>query len=336
MVTIAPFLPIGNLLKKSIPAYVGTVCIGPGGDNAETNTIGLSTLLAAKHEADLPKVLADDIALVPYSSGTSGLPKGVLLTHKNCVANLQQLTHPDVNRQLHPNIMGGYETVLTIPPFFHIYGLNGALNLCLKDGHHVVSIPKFTPEDYFKALINYKPEVLFVVPSLLLFLATHPNVKKEWLQSIKQVIVGAAAATKQIQENFRRKCDKDIIILHGYGMTESSPVTLLSPLFSLAGKEASVGNLLPNTEARIVDLGDGKILGPDQPGEIQFKGPQVMVGYLNNVEATKEAITEDGWLRTGDVAYFDKDKYFYIVDRTKELIKVKGNQVNFVILFFFC
>jgi 4-coumarate--CoA ligase len=218
--------------------------------------------------------------------------------------------------------------VLSVPPFFHIYGFNGVLNYCIHMGSPLVVIPKFTPEAYIKCLVKYRPRGLYLVPSLLLFLATHPSVTKDHLASIVHITVGAAPASVQVIEKFKAKAESDVFIAQGYGMTESSPVTLYSPLVAPNTKVASTGQLYPSTEARIVSLTDGTNLGAMQNGELFLRGPQVMKGYLNNEQATIETLDADGWLHTGDIAYYDSENYFYIVDRTKELIKVKGNQVS--------
>uniref|UniRef100_A0A182U4H2 AMP-dependent synthetase/ligase domain-containing protein n=1 Tax=Anopheles melas TaxID=34690 RepID=A0A182U4H2_9DIPT len=184
----------------------------------------------------------------------------------------------------------------------------------------------FIPEDYIQCLAEFRPQFLFVVPSLLLFLATHPKVTPDLLSSVDSVLVGAAPASLQLQEKFKNKVGRDIDIAQGYGMTESSPVTLCTPHRYDLSKVGTCGQLYPNTEAKIVSLSDGSNLGPHQTGELYLRGPQIMKGYLNNETATRETLVEDGYLRTGDVAYYDKEGFFFIVDRTKELIKVKGNQ----------
>ncbi|CAH2090448.1 unnamed protein product [Euphydryas editha] len=281
------------------------------------------------HEADLPTVDCEDVCLIPYSSGTTGLPKGVMLTHRNLVSNLKQVQAPKMMK--YEGEKGKGDVVLTVPPFFHIYGFNAILNYNLLLGYHIVSIPKFTPEDYIKCLVKYQPTTLFVVPSLLAFLATHPMVKKEHLQSVEAIMIGAAPTTDSMLEKFLLKCEKtkdQIKLLQGYGMTESSPVTLLTPYEYPYSKIGSVGQLVLSTQARVLSLSSGEALGPHQSGELCLRGPQIMKGYWNNEKATKETIDSEGWLHTGDVAYYDDDHYFYIVDRTKELIKVKGNQVS--------
>ncbi|XP_045499603.1 probable 4-coumarate--CoA ligase 1 [Colias croceus] len=326
--TIEMFMPVALEVSKALKDYKGTIWVG-GEDDKTKGVYGLRSLLMADHEADLPTVNADDVCLIPYSSGTTGLPKGVMLTHKNLVSNLKQVQVAKFMK--YDGEKGKGDCILTVPPFFHIYGFNGILNYNLVLGYHIVSIPKFTPDDYIKCLVEYKPTTLFVVPSLLAFLATHPAVKKEYLQSIETIMVGAAPTTDSMLEKFLLKCEKtkeQIKLLQGYGMTESSPVTLLTPYIYPYDKIGSVGQLVPSTQARIVSLATGEALGPHESGELWLKGPQVMKGYWNNEKATKETVDSDGWLHTGDVAFYDKDHYFFIVDRTKELIKVKGNQVS--------
>lgn len=162
----------------------------------------------------------------------------------------------------------------------------------------------------------------------MLFLATHPKVTPDHLSSVDSILVGAAAASLQLQEKFRQKCGRDVDIAQGYGMTESSPVTLCTTYKYDQSKVGTCGKLYPNTQAKIVSLTDGSNQGPHQTGELYVRGPQIMKGYLKNEKTTRETVDEDGWLHTGDVAYYDQDGFFFIVDRTKELIKVKGNQVR--------
>ncbi|XP_018319915.1 probable 4-coumarate--CoA ligase 1 [Agrilus planipennis] len=326
IITIPLLLEVATNVGKQLPDYKTTVCIG-GEDDLSKNVQGFQSLLEAGHESDLPGINPQEIALLPYSSGTTGLPKGVMLSHYNLVANLAQGEHPSLlGLEKLPNKQ---DVAMTVLPFFHIYGFNGILNVCLKEGIHLVTLPRFTPEDYIKALVKYRPQNLFVVPSLLLFLASNPAVTREHLSSIKNIMSGAAPATEGLIYKFKEKLGRDdVIVRQGYGMTESSPVSLLIPVDAPKSKIGTAGLLYPGTEAKVINVETEETLGPNNPGELLIRGPQVMSGYLNNEKATAETVDEDGWLHTGDIAYYDEDGYFFIVDRCKELIKVKGNQVS--------
>lgn len=151
MITIPQLLPISSYLRANLPGYRGTICIG-GSDDRDNNVFNFQSLIKTEHISDLPTINPKDIAIIPFSSGTSGLPKGVLLTNENCVANLCQIISPNFNRYSHPQ--NDNKTLLSIPPFFHIYGFNGVLNLALRNGCNIVSLPKFTPEDYIKSLVT--------------------------------------------------------------------------------------------------------------------------------------------------------------------------------------
>ncbi|XP_022913292.2 uncharacterized protein [Onthophagus taurus] len=324
IMTIPLFLEVATTIGKHLLGYKSTICIG-GEDDASQNVHGFQDLLMADYQAELPGINPKEIAILPYSSGTTGMPKGVMLSHYNLIANLLQIKHPAFMEERDPDVQ---EQALTVLPFFHIYGFNGILNTTLSQGVHIITLPKFTPEDYIKALEEFRPTFLFVVPSLLLFLASHPAITKDHLSSIKNVTSGAASAPEGLLQKFRQKCGNDVVIRQGYGMTESSPVTLFMPLLTPPSKIGTCGVLAASTEAKIVDLVTGEELPELKSGELLVRGPQIMAGYLNNEKATAETIDEEGWLHTGDVAYYDEDKYFFIVDRTKELIKVKGNQVS--------
>ncbi|XP_045525979.1 4-coumarate:CoA ligase 1-like isoform X2 [Pieris brassicae] len=326
--TIEMFMPVAMEVSKSLKDYKGTICVGGDVDKVQ-GIYGFQSLISAGQGVELPKLDADDVCLIPYSSGTTGLPKGVMLTHRNLVCSVKQLCRPEFMK--YKGAKGTGDTTLTVPPFFHIYGFNGVLNYAQAIGSHLVSIPKFTPEDYLKALMKYRPRNLFVVPSLLVFLAGHPLVNRDHLASVESITVGGAPATESILEKFLDKCGKtkdELVLLQGYGMTETSPVILVTPYFYPHDKVGTIGQVVPSTQVKVVSLITGEAVGPNELGEIYVRGQQVMKGYLKNEAATKETIDKDGWLHTGDVVYYDKDEYFYIVDRTKELIKVKGNQVS--------
>lgn len=258
-----------------------------------------------------------DLITLPYSSGTTGLPKGVMLTHHNLVANIRQME----------GLCYFYETdtLICVLPLFHIYGLVVVLNMGLYSGATVVMMPRFDLETFLKAVQDYDVTLAHLVPPIVLALSKHPIVDNYRLPNLKTIFSGAAP----LGEDLTRACmDRlGITVRQGYGMTETSPVTHSSPAPPLDIKFGSVGVPAPNTECKIIDLESGEPLGPGEKGEVCVRGPQVMTGYLNNPEATARTIDADGWLHTGDIGYADEDGHFFIVDRAKELIKYKGLQV---------
>ncbi|MCZ0207998.1 4-coumarate--CoA ligase family protein [Streptomyces sp. UMAF16] len=263
---------------------------------------------------------AEDIAVLPYSSGTTGTPKGVLLTHRQIATNLAQL-EPAVPA-------GPGDRVLAVLPFFHIYGLTALMNGPLRKGATVVVLPRFDLETFLAAIERHRITGLYVAPPIVLALAKHPAVGRYDLSSLEYVISAAAP----LDARLARACSERLglpPIGQAYGMTELSPGTHVVPLDRLREAPAgTVGRLLPGTEMRIVSLDDpGRDLGPGEPGEILIRGPQVMKGYLGRPDATAALIDPDGWLHTGDVGHTDADGWLFVVDRVKELIKYKGYQV---------
>lgn len=263
----------------------------------------------------------EDLAILPYSSGTSGIAKGVMLTHYNVVANILQLDHPEC---LHLHREG--TNVLGVLPFFHIYGMVVDLFSSLYAGSTLVPIPKFEPELFLNAISRYKTDVVNLVPPLILFLAKHPLVDKYDLSCIRQITSGAAPLGGDLVESAsaRLKCD---VIRQGYGLTETSPVTHMVPNSLAKLKPQSIGVPVKSVEVKVVDSDSKRILSANEEGEVWIRGPNVMKGYLNLPDATRNCMTEDGWFCSGDVGHFDSDGWFYITDRLKELIKVKGLQV---------
>ena len=273
-----------------------------------------------EHDAPVPHVYIDPathLAALPYSSGTTGFPKGVMLTHRNLVANLLQ-TDP-----VHTIVEQDH--VMAVLPFFHIYAMQVVLNLALWRGATLVTMPKFDLEPFLGALQQYRITRAFVVPPLVLALAKHPAVDRYDLSSLCGMMSGAAPLDAALETACVRRVGCRLI--QGYGLTEASPVTHANPDEPGKIKPGTVGPLLPNTECRIVDPATGADLGRDEDGELLIRGPQVMRGYLNNPEATAATLDADGWLHTGDIGHVDGDGYFTIVDRLKELIKYKGFQV---------
>src|SRR5713226_1629027 len=259
----------------------------------------------------------EDLVALPYSSGTTGLPKGVMLTHYNLVANMCQMDGLDY---FHRD-----DTLLCVLPLFHIYGLVVVLNMGLHLGATIVTMPRFDLEQFLGLIEKYRVTLSHIVPAIVLQLARNPLVGEHDLSSLKMIFSGAAP----LGERLSRECMQRIgcSIRQGYGMTETSPVTHSSPADPAKMKLGSVGPPAPNTECKLVDPGTGGELGPNQEGEVWVRGPQIMKGYLNNAEATAGTIDADRWLHTGDIGYADEDGHFFIVDRVKELIKYKGFQV---------
>lgn len=269
-----------------------------------------------------------DIVVMPFSSGTTGPPKGVCLSHFNLVANMAQMMAENVMPTSLQDWVthGKQETTVAVLPFFHIYSMELIMLLNLRLGSKIITLPKFEPETYVKALVQYKPTILHLVPPLVQFLAATPVIKAQHLASVKVVTGGAAPFGPALIEMFMAKVHpNEIEFREGFGMTETSPITHIQP-----GENAVLGScgcVLPNTIAKVVDLETGVALGEGQQGELCVSGPQTMLGYYKNKAATDETII-DGWLHTGDIAVYDATGQFTIVDRLKELIKVKGLQVS--------
>ena len=257
-----------------------------------------------------------DLAALPYSSGTTGLPKGVMLTHRNLVANLVQTQEA---LQLDSD-----DTLIGCLPFFHIYGMTVIMNLGLRGGATIVTMPRFDLGQFLDIIEEHGATVGFIVPPIALALAKHPAVEGRDLSSLKLLMSGAAPLgselTGQVEE--RLGC----LVIQGYGMTETSPVTHVIPIDPERNRPGTIGPPLRATECRLVDPDSGADVDEGERGELWIRGPQVMRGYLNNEEATAATIDADGWLHTGDIAVLE-DGYYKIVDRLKELIKFKGFQV---------
>ncbi|MFH8239498.1 4-coumarate--CoA ligase family protein [Streptomyces sp. NPDC018321] len=263
---------------------------------------------------------AEDIAVLPYSSGTTGTPKGVMLTHRQIATNLAQL-EPAI-----PAAPG--ERVLAVLPFFHIDGLTALVNAPLRLGATVVVLPRFDLEQFLAAIQNHRITGLYVAPPIVLALAKHPLVADYDLSSLKYVISAAAP----LDANLAAACSRRLglpPVGQAYGMTELSPGTHVVPLDAMHdAPPGTVGKLIAGTEMRVVSLDDpGKDLPAGESGEILIRGPQVMKGYLGRPGATAAMIDEEGWLHTGDVGHVNGDGWLFVVDRVKELIKYKGFQV---------
>lgn len=256
-----------------------------------------------------------DVVALPYSSGTTGLPKGVMLTHRNLVANLAQGEHALIVEE--------GDVAVAVLPFFHIYGMQVLMNGVLYNGATAVTMPRFDLEEFLRIVQEHSVTLAYLVPPIVLALAKHPLVEKYDLSSLRNVFSGAAPLGAELAQAASARIGCEVV--QGYGLTETSPVTHATPPGQF--RPGSIGLALSNTECRVVDPVSGEDLGEGDDGELWIRGPQVMKGYLNRPEATAATIDEDGWLHTGDIGHVDADGHWYIVDRLKELIKVKGFQV---------
>ncbi|WP_367125102.1 AMP-binding protein [Streptomyces phytohabitans] len=276
---------------------------------------------------------ATDVAVLPYSSGTTASPKGVMLTHRNIATNLAQL-HP-----VAPS--GPGDRVLAVLPFFHIYGLTALMNAPLRAGATVIVLPRFELEQFLAAIETHRVNAVYVAPPIVLALAKHPVVDAYDLSSVEHLVSAAAPLDAGLSALCARRLGLPSV-RQAYGMTELSPGTHVVPRDAREVPPGTVGKLLPGTEMRIVALdgggdgngtggGDGteggRDLAVDEEGEILIRGPQVMKGYLGRAGETDALIDADGWLHTGDVGRVDADGWLHVVDRVKELIKYKGHQV---------
>jgi len=261
----------------------------------------------------------DDVAMYQYTGGTTGVSKGVMLTHGNISFQIQQIEawFPEFDR--------GTEIMLGALPFFHVFGMSVSMNLAIRLAWTNVLVPKPQPEPLLEAISKFKVTFAPLVPTMYIGILDHPDLDHTDLTSIKGCFSGSAPLPLEVINKFEKKTGS--IIVEGFGLTESSPVTHVNP-FRGRRKVGSIGVPLPHTECRVVDLEDSTREMPlGEPGELLIRGPQIMKGYLNKPEETAKTLTEDGFLCTGDVAKMDEDGYFYIVDRIKDMIISGGYNV---------
>jgi acyl-CoA synthetase (AMP-forming)/AMP-acid ligase II len=277
-----------------------------------------ASLLDSSAPPSIPEFdVHEDLVALPYSSGTTGFPKGVMLTHHNLVSNICQaesVVKVDAD-----------DTLIGILPFFHIYGMTVIMNSALHSGATVVTLPRFELEAFLETMQTHRVTRAYLVPPIVLALAKHPIVDDYDLSALSFILSGAAPLGADLAAECSERLD--CLVVQGYGLTETSPVTHATPDDPARNKPGSIGPPIPNTECKVVDPETGNEQGPNELGEVWIRGPQVMRGYLNNPDATSATIDGDGWLHSGDIGYADEDGYFYIVDRLKELIKYKGFQV---------
>lgn len=265
-----------------------------------------------------PEVRIDpekDLAVLPYSSGTTGMAKGVMLSHSNLVSSGCQITL----EEMQPG-----ETVIAVLPFFHVFGQHVIMNLGLRSGATIITLARFDLEIFLRLSQDYRTARAYLVPPILLALAKHPMVDRFQL-CLKTILVGAAPVAEEVAKavTIRLGC----VVRQGYGMTETSTPIAITPPGWPHVPPTGLACPVPNSEVKIVDVMTGEPLGVKQEGEICVRGPQIMMGYHNNKAATEAMIDPEGWLHTGDIGYFDDNRFLYVVDRVKELIKFKGLQV---------
>jgi len=312
----------GASLLLTVPMFVEVATAAmEGTDVTELYVMGEAdgaTPMAALFGDPIAQVEVDPathVVVLPYSSGTTGLPKGVMLTHRNLVANICQMEHV-LDYQ-------GEEVGLAALPFFHIYGMQVLMNGLIANGVRVVTMPRFDMGDALGLVQSEKITRFFAVPPMVLGLAKSPDVDNYDLSSLKQIFSGAAPLGAELAQEAAARVGCEVV--QGYGMTELSPVT--HSTVEGHARPGTSGVAISNVECRIVDPESGADQPTGERGELWVRGPMVMAGYLNNDEATAATIDADGWLHTGDVAIIDEHGHYSIVDRIKELIKYNGFQV---------
>jgi acyl-CoA synthetase (AMP-forming)/AMP-acid ligase II len=285
--------------------------LAPGGGHS------VEDLMTAEPAPPVEVEAAQDLAALPYSSGTTGLAKGVMLSHRNLVANLAQA---DAVQHV-----TGDDRVAAVLPFFHIYGMTIIMNQALRRGATIVTMSRFDADAFLEMLKRYRITRLYVVPPIVLALLKHPGLDRRDLSSLTHVMSGAAPLDADTAAACAERVG--VRITQGYGLTETSPATHLTPDDADEVEPGSIGYAIPNTECKLVDPVSGSELRPGEPGELWIRGPQVMLGYLNNPHATANTVDAQGFLHTGDIARVNERGQYFIVDRLKELIKYKGFQV---------
>jgi len=301
-----------QVIAAELPATDGTHLWAAFMSQADPKTLTRATIDAS-----------NDLAVLQFTGGTTGTPKGAMLTHFNLVANAVQgfLWGREY-------LIPGETIYLSVIPFFHVYGMSSALNACVMIGGSQILVPRFDPENIFTLIKTFKPTCFPGVPTMYIGLLNHPLIHQADLSSLQIMISGSAPLPKEVGLRFQKFCSG--VFAEGYGLSEASPSTHCNPLFN-DQRAGSIGLPLPDTLVKVVDATDGHELAFGEVGEVIVSGPQVMKGYYNRPEETSQALRQrdDGriWLHTGDIGHMDTDGYFYLVDRKKDLILVSGFNV---------
>lgn len=266
-----------------------------------------------------PEISLDEEAIYQYTSGTTGVSKGAVLTQRNISINAQQVA------SWFPDFKYGDEKMIGALPFFHVFGMTASMNFAIVNGWELILVPKPEPAALLETIRKFNPTIAPLVPAMFIGMLNHKDIEKTDMSSIKGCFSGSAPLPIEIINRFEDKTGA--IIVEGFGLTEASPVTHLNPFGKNTRKPGSIGVPFPDTECRITDIANPDIiLPPGKPGHLCVKGPQVMKKYKGLREQTAAAL-KDGWLYTGDVATMDEDGYFYIVDRLKDMIISSGYNV---------
>lgn len=260
----------------------------------------------------------NDIAVLQYTGGTTGVPKGAMLTHHNVYANTLQ------SMAWFPNIEPGQEKMLGVLPFFHVFAMTAVMNFSVAAGLEIIALPRFNLDEALKTIHKKKPHLFPAVPAIYSGINNHPDLKKFDISSLRYCISGGAPLPAEVKRTFERITG--CVVVEGYGLTESSPVVCANPIKG-ENKAGSIGMPLPGTVVEIINPADKTtIMPPGERGELCVRGPQVMKGYYNKPLETSEVL-KDGRLHTGDIAIMDGRGYVYIVDRIKDMIITNGYNV---------
>jgi len=313
VVAAEPFVGTVDGLRDTLPMLEHVIVAGT---NAPIGAMTWEQMLGRGGDPPLVDPAADELAVIAYTSGTTGKPKGAMLTHGNLLANLDQMTRVPQLAEAEDDV------VLLALPMFHIYALNVILGLTLRVGAAALLMERFDAVASLDAIERHRVSVLFGAPPMFIAWLNTPGVERYDLSSVRLAVSGAAPLPGMVLEDFRRRLG--ITIWEGYGLTETAPGVTSNAMGEQA-KPSSIGKPLPGVDVRIVDA-HGEDVEEGDPGEIIVRGPNVFKGYWRQQEASEDAL-RDGWFRTGDVGYADEDGYIFLVDRKKDLILVSGFNV---------
>jgi long-chain acyl-CoA synthetase len=313
IIVAEPFLPAVEGLRETLPMLEHVVVVG---DRAPIGAMTCEQLEGAGGPVPDVAESPDDLACLPYTSGTTGKPKGAMLTHGNLTANLDQMS------KVPTLAVRADDVVLLVLPLFHIYALNVILGLTMREGATAVLQERFDPSTAFDAIERHRVTLLFGAPPMFVAWLNTAGADKRDLSSVRVAVSGAAPLPGAVLEDFQRRFG--VTILEGYGLTETAP-GLTSNAMGAHARPNSIGKPLPGVEMRLVDEHDEEVEEGD-PGEVVVRGPNVFRGYWRRPEETEHA-TRGGWFHTGDVAFADEDGYLFLVDRKKDLIIVSGFNV---------